>query len=46
MHKIAAILFWILSFAVTLHATDSGDKKLQKQPLKRIVIDAGHGGPA
>ena len=46
MHKIAAILFWILSFAVTLHATDSGDKKIQKQPLRRIVIDAGHGGPA
>lgn len=46
MHKkTAAILFWIFSFAVSLHASDSvGTGKLQKQPLKRIVIDAGHGG--
>jgi len=32
-------------FVVTLYAIDPADTgKAQKQPLKRIVIDAGHGG--
>lgn len=45
MHKTTAILFWIFSFVITVHASDPVNKnKLQKQPLKRIVIDAGHGG--
>jgi N-acetylmuramoyl-L-alanine amidase len=47
MHKTTAILFWIFSFVITVHASDPVNKnKLQKQPLKRIVIDAGHGGSA
>ncbi len=47
MHKITAILFWIFSLAITVHASGPVLKdKLQKQPLKRVVIDAGHGGPA
>ncbi len=47
MHKTAAILFWIFSFVITVHASDPVDKnKVQKQPLKRVVIDAGHGGSA
>jgi N-acetylmuramoyl-L-alanine amidase len=47
MHKTTAILFWIFSFVITVHASDPVNKnKLQKQPLKRIVIDAGHGGTA
>ncbi len=47
MQRTAAILFWIFSFAVTLHASDPIPKNtLQKQPLKRVVIDAGHGGSA
>ena len=47
MHRTTAILFWIFSFAVTLHASDPVPKNtLQKQPLKRVVIDAGHGGSA
>lgn len=34
-------------FAVTLHAQSSAEKSgTQKQPLKRIVIDPGHGGKA
>jgi N-acetylmuramoyl-L-alanine amidase len=41
------ILFCILFFAASLCAAVPGDKpKPQKQLLKRIVIDAGHGGSA
>ncbi len=47
MHKKAAILFWIFSLVITVHASDPVNKnKLQKQALKRVVIDAGHGGSA
>ena len=47
MHKTAAVLFWIFSFVVTVHASDPVPaNKIQRQPLKRIVIDAGHGGSA
>jgi N-acetylmuramoyl-L-alanine amidase len=42
-----AIIFLLLSFVAMLQANDAVDKgKIQKQPLKRIVIDAGHGGSA
>ena len=45
-NKIGALLITGF-FLLTLHAQSSADKsKLQKQPLKRIVIDPGHGGKA
>ncbi len=41
------VVFLITLFSVPLQATDNTDKgKTQKQPLKRIVIDPGHGGSA
>lgn len=44
--KITLILFLCCLFGL-LNAADSNDKgKTQKNPLKRIVIDAGHGGSA
>jgi N-acetylmuramoyl-L-alanine amidase len=44
--KIAAVFFTGLCM-FTLRAQDAGEKsKSQKQPLKRIVIDPGHGGDA
>lgn len=40
-------VFLIILSAVTLYAGDDVIKgKIQRQPIKRIVIDAGHGGSA
>jgi N-acetylmuramoyl-L-alanine amidase len=37
----------MVSFAILLRAADTAHRdKIQKQPLKRIVIDPGHGGSA
>lgn len=45
--KKTTISFVLLLFSLALHAAGPGDKgKQQKQPLKRIVIDPGHGGSA
>ncbi len=43
--KKTTISFLVMLFSLALHAAGPGDKgKQQKQPLKRIVIDPGHGG--
>ncbi len=45
--KRIGITLLLVSCMFQLWATDSGEKgKTQKQPLKRIVIDPGHGGSA
>jgi N-acetylmuramoyl-L-alanine amidase len=41
---IAALFLLSFSLIVFTSFTDKDKKPLQKQPLKRIVIDAGHGG--
>lgn len=41
---IAASILLSLSLFVLVSFTDKTPKPLQKQPLKRIIIDAGHGG--
>jgi N-acetylmuramoyl-L-alanine amidase len=45
MYRKAVVIFLILSFAVSHWAIGQTDKeKTQRHPLKRIVIDPGHGG--
>ncbi|TAH08962.1 MAG: N-acetylmuramoyl-L-alanine amidase [Sphingobacteriia bacterium] len=41
---IAALILLSFSLFICSSFTDKDKKPLQKQPLKRIVIDAGHGG--
>lgn len=47
MFRKTASIFFLLLSAVSVSASDTDDKgKIQKQPLRRIIIDAGHGGSA